>query len=184
MGVDGEVKARAVFLDRDGVLNAAVVRDGRPYSPPSAEALELLPGVRAALDELKRAGFVLLVVTNQPDVGRGKQTREAVEGIHARLRTELPVDAIYSCYHDDADQCACRKPAPGLLLEGAREWGVDVGASFMVGDRWRDIEAGQNAGCKTVWIDRGYAEKQPQGQDFRAESLREAVEWILERATV
>lgn len=181
MGVDGEVKARAVFLDRDGVLNAAVVRDGRPYPPPSAEQLELLPGVRAALEELKQAGFVLLVVTNQPDVGRGKQTREAVEGIHARLRAELPVDAIYSCYHDDADHCACRKPAPGLLLDGAREWDVDVGASFMVGDRWRDIEAGAAAGCRTVFVDHRYRERQPQAFDVAVSSLAEAAAWILGR---
>jgi D-glycero-D-manno-heptose 1,7-bisphosphate phosphatase len=173
------VSGRAVFLDRDGVLNAAVVRDGRPYPPASASDLEILPGVRDALDELRRAGFVLLVATNQPDVGRGTQTREAVEAIHARLRAELPVDAIYCCYHDDADRCSCRKPAPGLLLDGARDWDVDVATSFMVGDRWRDIEAGAAAGCRTVFVDHHYRERQPQAFDIKVSSLAEAATWIL-----
>ena len=183
MGVDREVSARAVFLDRDGVLNAAVVRDGRPYPPQRVDELVILPGVRAALDELRRAGFVLLVVTNQPDVARGAQTREVVEAIHARLRAELPLDAIYCCYHDDADACACRKPAPGLLLDGARAFGVDLAASFMVGDRWRDIEAGAAAGCRTVFVDHQYRERQPRAFDARVASLSEASAWILEGAT-
>jgi D-glycero-D-manno-heptose 1,7-bisphosphate phosphatase len=183
VGIDGEVSARAVFLDRDGVLNAAVVRDGRPYPPARACELEILPGVPAALGDLKRGGFVLLVVTNQPDVARGTQTREAIDAIHARLRAALPLDAIYCCDHDDGDRCACRKPAPGLLLEGARDWSVDLTASFMVGDRWRDIEAGAAAGCRTVFIDYQYRERQPQAFDRRVTSLAEAAAWILAGAT-
>jgi len=183
VGIDGEVSARAVFLDRDGVLNAAIVRDGRPYPPARACELEILPGVPGALDELKRDGFVLLVVTNQPDVARGVQTREAVEAIHARLREELPVDAIYCCDHDDGDRCVCRKPAPGLLLAGARDWDVDLAASFMVGDRWRDIEAGTAAGCRTIFVDYQYRERQPQAFDRRVTSLAEAAAWILAGAT-
>ena len=183
MGVDREVSRRAVFLDRDGVLNASVVRDGRPYPPARVEEVEILPGVRDALDQLKRAGFVLLVVTNQPDVARGTQTREAIEAIHDRLRAELPVDAIYGCYHDDTEACACRKPAPGMLLDGARDWEIALPASFMVGDRWRDIEAGVAAGCRTIFIDYEYRERQPRAFDAKVTSLAEAAAWILGEIT-
>ena len=174
------MSGRAVFLDRDGVLNASVVRAGKPYPPASAAELEILPGVPAALERLEAAGFRLLVVTNQPDVGRGTQTRAEVDAIHARMRAELPaLDAIYSCFHDDKDHCACRKPLPGMLLDAAREWDVDLRASYMVGDRWRDTDAGAAAGCKTVFIDRKYDERQPQAVDATVTSLADAAAWIL-----
>ena len=118
-------------------------------------------------------------MTNQPDVARGAQTREAVDAIHAKLRAELPVDAVYCCFHDDADHCACRKPAPGLLLDAARDLDIDARASFMVGDRWRDTAAGVAAGCRTVFINHHYAEKQPQAFDAERSSLAEAAAWIL-----
>ena len=169
----------AVFLDRDGVLNAAVVRAGRPYPPASVDAVEILPGVANALAELRRAGFALVVVTNQPDVARGNQTRAGIDAIHAHLQAVLPLDAIYGCFHDDADHCACRKPAPGLLLDAARDLGLDLARSYMVGDRWRDTEAGAAAGCRTVFIDYGYAERQPQAFDAKVSSLAEAAAWIL-----
>jgi D-glycero-D-manno-heptose 1,7-bisphosphate phosphatase len=169
----------AVFLDRDGVINAAVVRAGKPYPPARVEDVEILPGVEAALGELRRAGYVLVVVTNQPDVARGAQRRETVDAIHARLRAALPLDAVYCCFHDDADACACRKPAPGLVLDAARDLALDLAASFLVGDRWRDIEAGAAAGCRTVFIDRGYAERQPRGFHAARASLPDAAAWIL-----
>jgi D-glycero-D-manno-heptose 1,7-bisphosphate phosphatase len=175
------VNRSAVFLDRDGVINVAAVRDGRPYPPTSVAELTILPGVSAALTELKRAGYALVVVTNQPDVARGAQTRAAIDAIHARLRIELPVDALYCCFHDDADDCACRKPRPGSLLVAARELSLDLGASFMVGDRWRDIEAGRRAGCAAIFIDRGYHERRPDDPDAVVGSLPEAVDWILNR---
>jgi D-glycero-D-manno-heptose 1,7-bisphosphate phosphatase len=174
------VTARAVFLDRDGVINAAVVRDGKPYPPARAEDVEILPGVAGALADLSRAGYVLVVVTNQPDVARGTQTRAAVDAIHARLQAELPIDAIRACLHVDEDRCACRKPAPGLLLDAARELDLDLGASVMVGDRWRDIEAGRAAGCRTVFLNYHYAERQPTGFDVELSSLAEASAWILD----
>jgi len=136
---------RAVFLDRDGVINASVVRGGKPYPPDRVEEVEVLPGVGDALVALRRAGYLLVVVTNQPDVARGTQTREAVDAIHAKLQGELALDAVYACLHDDADACHCRKPKAGLLLDAAKDLGIDVTASFMVGDRWRDIEAGITA---------------------------------------
>lgn len=170
----------AVFLDRDGVINRAVVRDGKPFPPSSLEELELQPGVASSLLDLKAHGFVLFVITNQPDVARGTQTRGAVEAIHKALASSLPIDGIFVCYHDDADRCTCRKPRPGLLLEAQREHNIDLSRSFMVGDRWRDIDAGHSAGCRTVLIDYGYQEKTPaQPPDATVRSLREAADWII-----
>jgi len=177
MGID-PVTTRAVFLDRDGVINRAVVRDGKPYPPASIVSLEVLTGVSEALNKLREAGFRLIVVTNQPDVARGAQTREAVEAMHARLASELPLDEIVTCYHD-GDGCDCRKPKPGALIEAARRHGVDLRRSFMVGDRWRDIEAGQRAGCQCLFVDRGYAEPQPAGAFVRVTSMADAADWIL-----
>jgi len=183
VGVDGgdAVKNKAVFLDRDGVLNQAVVRNGTPYPPANAAELVLAPDAKAALQELKEQGFLLLVVTNQPDVAKGITTRAAVEEINRKLASELPVDEVFVCYHHDSDHCDCRKPKPGMLLEGARKHDVDLAESFMVGDRWRDVEAGQNAGCRTVFIDGGYEERQPaRPADTRVHSLKAAADWILE----
>jgi D-glycero-D-manno-heptose 1,7-bisphosphate phosphatase len=166
----------AVFLDRDGVLIRAIVRDGKPYPPATAEDVELLPGVGDALARLSAAGFALVVVTNQPDVARGRASRQTVEEIHARLLSSLPLDEIRVCYHDDDDLCRCRKPQPGLLLDPPR---YDVKASVMIGDRWRDVEAGRRAGCRaTILVDYGYDEPAVR-PDCRVTSLTEAVDWIL-----
>ena len=169
----------AVFLDRDGVLNESTIRDGRPYPPDTLDEFRLLPGVVDACATLHRAGLVLVVVTNQPDVARGTQDASVVEAMHARLRALLPIDAILVCPHDDADACNCRKPKPGLLVEGATTFDVDLARSVMVGDRWRDIEAGVAAGCRTVFIDRGYAERRPETPDLTVGNLADAVPWIL-----
>jgi D-sedoheptulose 7-phosphate isomerase len=177
--VGGQLRP-AVFLDRDGVLNRAAVRDGKPLPPPGIEEFELLPDVASSLLDLKAHGFALFVITNQPDVARGTQTRAAVERIHQMLSSSLPIDDIFVCYHDDADQCACRKPLPGLLFEAQRKHNVDLSRSFFVGDRWRDIDAGHAAGCKTVLIDYGYRERKPaQPPEATVRSLREAADWIL-----
>jgi D-glycero-D-manno-heptose 1,7-bisphosphate phosphatase len=173
------MKRRAVFLDRDGVLNRAVVRAGRPYPPASVAEVEILPGVVEALGGLKEAGFVLIVVSNQPDVARGTTPRVTVEAINAHLADRLPIDRFIMCYHDSSDGCDCRKPSPGMLFAGAREFDVDLSSSYMVGDRWRDVEAGITAGCKTIFIDYGYDEKHPQSFDFRVSSMREAAITIL-----
>lgn len=168
----------AVYLDRDGVINRAIVREGKPYAPASLAELEILPGVPEALIALKEAGYWLLVVTNQPDVARGAAPRAVVDSMHDWLKSKLPLDAVLTCFHD-GDQCDCRKPKPGLLLGAAREFCIDLSGSFMVGDRWRDIEAGKIAGCQTVFIDYGYDEKRPESYDFRVGSLREATQMIL-----
>ena len=150
------MRRSAVFLDRDGVINRILLRNGVPCPPTSARDLRILPGVADALIALKARGYSLVVVTNQPDVARGSATRQSVESIHDRISRELSVDAILTCFHDDGDDCDCRKPRPGLLLRAARELDLDVASSFMVGDRWRDIEAGTRAGCRTFYIDGGY----------------------------
>jgi D-glycero-D-manno-heptose 1,7-bisphosphate phosphatase len=174
-------KKKAVFLDRDGVLNATVVRDGKPYPPASAEAMEILPGVREATDRLHAAGFALVVVTNQPDVARGTQSAAEVEAIHAKLRAALPaLDAVYSCMHDDSDHCGCRKPKPGMIVTAATDLGISLTESFMVGDRWRDIDAGLAAGCRTIFIDRDYRERKPETA-IHVGGLPEAAAWILEQ---
>ncbi len=167
---------RAVFLDRDGVLNRAVVRNGKPYPPASVDELEILAGVPQALDRLRAAGYHLAVVTNQPDIARGVTTAEAVEAIHAHMRRTLRLDDIRVCPHDDRDGCDCRKPKPGLLL---RPPTVDMPASVMIGDRWRDIEAGQAAGCGvTILVDAGYDEQASREPTVRVASLAEAADWL------
>jgi len=171
---------RAVFLDRDGVLIRAVIRDGKPYSPASVAELELVPNAAEALQRLKQEGFLLLVVTNQPDVARGIQQASVIEEMHGILKQRLPLDDILACYHDDSDGCDCRKPEPGLLLRAAAKHGVTLSASYMVGDRWRDIDAGAAAGARTVWIDHQYAERGPLSPPTaRVSSVAEAAEWIL-----
>jgi D-glycero-D-manno-heptose 1,7-bisphosphate phosphatase len=168
---------RAVFLDRDGVLNATV-GDGS-QSPRSVADFHLLPDAPAACARLREAGFRLVVVTNQPEITRGLLDPEALEGMHDRLRAGLDVDEVRVCTHDDADDCACRKPRPGLVLDAARDLGIDLGASFVVGDRWRDVEAGRMAGCTTILLDRDWSEAERSRPDHRVESLDEALEIIL-----
>lgn len=173
---------RAVFLDRDGVLSRALVRDGKPYPPAAPSEVEILPGTVAALADLKKLGFLLVVVTNQPDVGRGTQKPEIVDAIHDRLKEALPLDDVFVCYHTDGDGCDCRKPLPGLIHRAAEKHGIDVAASYLIGDRWRDIEAGERAGCKTVLIDYDYRERAPSaGPAVRVTSLRAAADWIGEQ---
>jgi D-glycero-D-manno-heptose 1,7-bisphosphate phosphatase len=169
----------AVFLDRDGVLNRAIVRDGKPYPPASLAELEVLPGVPQALARLRDAGLPALVVTNQPDVATGKTTQAIVDQIHDRLREMLPLDAIYACTCVEGPGCDCYKPRPGLLIRAAAEWGVDCRRSFMIGDRWRDVGAGRAAGCRTIFIDYNYAERRPDSPDFVAQDLGQAVDIVL-----
>jgi D-glycero-D-manno-heptose 1,7-bisphosphate phosphatase len=174
---------RAVFLDRDGVLNRAVVRNGCPYPPATPESLEVLPGVAEALRRLRDAGFLLIVATNQPDVARGTQRREVVEAMNSKLSAVMPIDEFRVCY-EDGDDCPRRKPNPGLLLEAAEAHQIDLPASFMVGDRWRDVEAGRRAGCRTVFIDLGYAERRPEPPaDCTTADLPAAVDWILSQTS-
>lgn len=172
-----------MFLDRDGVLNLPVIRDGLPYPPAQVAELHLAPGAPEACARLRQAGLMLVVVTNQPDVARGLVTMSEIDVLNAALLDRISIDAVLVCPHDDADGCQCRKPAPGLLLTASARWQLDLGRSVMVGDRWRDVEAGQRAGCRTVHIDWGYAERAPEGQDLTVRTLAEAVPWIIAQTT-
>jgi len=175
---------RAVFLDRDGVINRALERDSKPYPPRSLDEFEILPEVPAACAKLKAAGFLLVVATNQPDVGRGTLKKELVEKIHAHLIKQPPIDRVEVCFHpgQGKSDCDCRKPKPGMLLHAARELGIDLAQSWMVGDRWRDVDCGRAAGCRTIFIDRGYAEELRQKPDFFAGNLVEAADIILRQS--
>jgi D-glycero-D-manno-heptose 1,7-bisphosphate phosphatase len=170
---------RAVFLDRDGVVNRAVLRQGKPYPPATISDLRLLPGVREACNRLREAKFALILITNQPDIARGLVSAGQVSEMNQRLKSFLRLDAVGVCPHDDSARCSCRKPQPGLLLEAARVWNIDLESSFIVGDRWRDIEAGHRAGCRAIFVDYGYAEQRPDGPFVGVRSLREASQYIL-----
>jgi len=170
----------AVFLDRDGVINRALEHECRPYPPTSLAEFEILPEVPAACARLKAAGFVLVVATNQPDVGRGTLRQDVVEEIHAHLLAQLPIERVEVCYHPgQGSECDCRKPKPGMLLAAAKKLNLDLARSWMVGDRWRDVDCGHAAGCRTIFIDYGYAEELKQKPDFIARHLGEAADIIL-----
>jgi D-glycero-D-manno-heptose 1,7-bisphosphate phosphatase len=168
----------AVFLDRDGVLNEVDVVDGTPHPPAGVEGLRLLPGVVEACRRLRDMGYVLVVVTNQPDIARGKQTREVVDRMHEVLRGHLPLDEIVVCAHDDADDCPCRKPRPGMILDAAARLDLDLAASVCVGDRWRDVESAKRAGVTAIFVDRGYGERRPTNADTVVASLPDAIGFI------
>jgi D-glycero-D-manno-heptose 1,7-bisphosphate phosphatase len=181
MGIHEVKLCRAVFLDRDGVINRALERDSKPFAPRNLAEFEILPEVLAACARLKAAGFLLVVATNQPDVGRGTLKQEVVEEIHKEMCRRLPIDRVEVCYHPGQGQsdCDCRKPKPGMLLRAARELGIDLAQSWMVGDRWRDVDCGHTADCRTVFIDRGYAEESKQKPDFSTGNLAAAADIIL-----
>jgi len=171
---------RAVFLDRDGVLVVPEFRDGRSYAPRTLQAYGFYPEAKGALEALKAAGYLLIVVSNQPDVGAGLISREIMRAMTNRLFHELPVDAVKICFHTRADECGCRKPLPGMLFAAANEYGIDLAASYMIGDRSSDVAAGRAAGCKTVFIDLGYtAEEKPDRADHVVGSVAQAADCIL-----
>ena len=172
---------RAIFLDRDGVINRSIVREGLPFPPMSMADFEILPGVPEACAKLKAAGFLLVVATNQPDVGRGIVPRELVEAMNAQMQKVITLDRIEICFHPGrgASDCDCRKPKPGMLLNAARALGIDLAQSWMVGDRWRDVDCGHAAGCRTIFIEGNYVEKLKQKPDFSARNLDGAADIIL-----
>jgi len=168
----------AVFLDRDGTLNASLMRDGRPHPPASLAEMVILPGVAEAIRDFRGAGYLTIVVTNQPDIARGTQSRDVVDGINLHMKALLGFDDVRVCPHTDTDNCACRKPKPGLLIDAARDWHIDLSRSFMIGDRWRDVEAGRAAGCRTFLIDADYDERRAEA-DWNVASVAEACALIL-----
>ena len=173
------MQKKAVFLDRDGVINKPVIRDNKPYTPENISEFEFTDGIREVLKELKKIGFLLFVVTNQADVSRGKRTKENVEEISAFILKELPLERIYCCFHDNNDNCNCRKPKIGMLLAASKEFDVDLTKSYVVGDRWSDIEAGRKAGCKTIFVDYKYEEELKSKPDFIINRVSEILSCIV-----
>lgn len=186
MGGPASTGRAAVFLDRDGTINENEIRDGRSYAPTRLEDFRWLPGAPEAIARFKEAGFLVIVVTNQPDLTTGKTSREVIEAMNGRLRDELGVDDIIVCPHTDDARCDCRKPKPGMLLAAAEKWGIDLSRSIMVGDRWRDVEAGKAAGCTaTVFIDYGFEGEPPaEGADLTVEALVEAVAFAIAQTRI
>ena len=169
----------AVFLDRDGVLSRAIVVNGKSYAPRKPSEFKLLPGAKESVAKLKQAGFIVIVVTNQPDIGNGLIDQSFVEMMHKKLSKKTNITKVYVCPHKQQENCFCRKPNPGMLLEAAFEYGIDLGKSFMVGDRASDIEAGVKAGCSSIFLNRHYSAPLPQKQICTVSSLPKAVDYIL-----
>lgn len=166
-----------VFLDRDGVINRVIMRNGWPCSPRTIQEFEWEDGIKEAMEMLKDHGLILIVVTNQPDIARRKMSMETLDAMTDRVYSEIPVDAVWICPHDDGDRCDCRKPKPGMLLDAAKRWHIDCGRSFMIGDGWKDMGAGQAAGCMNILLDLPYNQGVP--CDYRLPDLKQAVDFIL-----
>jgi D-glycero-D-manno-heptose 1,7-bisphosphate phosphatase len=167
---------RAVFLDRDGVVNKVILKEGKPCSPRTIKELVLNDGIAYFLTQSRKAGFLNIVFTNQPDIARGLMDSKNLQVMHDFLRKNLAIDDIYLCPHDDADNCLCRKPKPGMLIEAAQKWDIDLDGSFIIGDQWKDAQAGKSAGCTTILLDFPYNKKVE--CDFRLTNLRSALEFI------
>jgi D-glycero-D-manno-heptose 1,7-bisphosphate phosphatase len=170
---------KAVILDRDGVINAVTLVGGVPQPPRGLRDLQVLPGVPNAIKRLRNAGFLVFCLTNQPEISRGTVKEEDVAQISDYLTSDLGILEVFVCHHDDKDGCHCRKPKPGGINYFVEKYSLDQSQCFMVGDRWRDIDAGINAGCRTIFIENSYAEKKPSNQDFSVKSLDEGVKIIL-----
>jgi D-glycero-D-manno-heptose 1,7-bisphosphate phosphatase len=170
---------RAAFLDRDGVINESLMKNGIPSSPSSIIELRIISGVEEAIRNLKQHGYIPVVITNQPDVSRGNLSRDSLDEIHSFLAKKLGIDHFFICPHDDMDNCECRKPKPGMIQDAASKLKIDLAKSFLVGDRWKDIQAGHLAGVKTYFIDYFYPESRPKYPHTRVLSLFEAVELEL-----
>jgi D-glycero-D-manno-heptose 1,7-bisphosphate phosphatase len=169
---------RAVFLDRDGVVNKAIVINGMPFSPKSKQEVEIIKDVKECIIGLEKLGFQIVVVTNQPDIARQEISINQVNDIHDLIKKFTGISNFFTCPHDDSDNCECRKPKSGLLLQAAKLLKIDLGRSYMIGDRWKDIEAGQNAGCTCFFINRNYSEKPPKHPFIEVKSLSEATSII------
>ena len=163
----------AIFLDRDGVVNYTIIREKKPYAPICINELKIIPEIKRVIDFFKQRQFKVFVITNQPDVARGKVTMGEVEKINASILSQLSIDEIFTCYHDNEDQCECRKPRPGAFMTLSKKYNIDLTKSIMVGDRAKDIEAAKNANCPSVFIDYGYNEPKPIDQKYTIDSVEE-----------
>jgi D-glycero-D-manno-heptose 1,7-bisphosphate phosphatase len=168
---------RAVFLDRDGVINSVIFRDGKPASPRLLSEFHFERGIERPLQRLKIAGLRLFVITNQPDIARGLMDSQVLDCMNQVLMDRLSVEAIEVCPHDDRDDCRCRKPKPGMLLTIANRAGIDLAESFVVGDSWRDVQAARAAGCAGIILERSY--NCDDDADYRVVTLSDAAQLIL-----
>tara|TARA_B100001250_G_C19474946_1_gene646163 strand:+ start:174 stop:692 length:519 start_codon:yes stop_codon:yes gene_type:complete len=169
---------KAIFLDRDGVLNNVNINNGKPFSPSSFKDFKLLPNVKSTIKKFKLLNYLCIVITNQPDISRGKISKNEVIKMNNFLKKQIEIDDLFVCYHDDDDKCECRKPKPGLLFFAKKKWGIDFEKSYLIGDREKDIFAGNLAGCKTIFIDNDYGEKKPSSQNFTITSLEQSLKII------
>jgi len=172
---------KAVFCDRDGVINQVILKDGKPFSPKTVKELVLNAGIADFLAETRKQGYLNIVFTNQPDIARGCMDSKNLQAMHDFLLKNLAIDDIYLCPHDDADNCLCRKPKPGMLIEAARKWEIDLNSSFVIGDQWKDVQAGKNAGCITILLDFPYNKNAE--CDYRSADLRSAFVFITHSKT-
>lgn len=170
---------KAIFFDRDGVINRSIIKNNKPYPPKNLEELELIDGIHLLMWRLKQKGFLIFVITNQPDVSRGTQTKSMVEALNTNIKKELPINEIFTCYHDDKDNCECRKPKPGFVLQAKDKYDIDLKQSFVIGDRWKDIQAGKSAGCLTIFVDYGYDEELKCKPDYKVKNIKEIEGVIL-----
>ena len=169
----------AVFLDRDGVVNAVKLKNRKPYPPSNLDELIVLDGVRESVEKFELNGLTVVVVTNQPDITNGHTTFKIVKEIHQRIAQLTGLRYFYVCHHNSEAQCLCRKPKPGLLTNAASDLKLDLKNSFMVGDRWSDITAGQSVGCKNFFVNNAYLEPKPTLPFIEVESLMQASDYIL-----
>tara|TARA_Y100001958_G_C21166143_1_gene498948 strand:+ start:758 stop:1297 length:540 start_codon:yes stop_codon:yes gene_type:complete len=171
-------KNKAFFFDRDGILNKSIIKNQKPYSPRFPYELKLNRKFLPFIKELKKKKFIIIVVTNQPDIKRGKLTRHSLKIINSIIKKYFLVDEIYVCTHDKIDNCNCRKPKPGMFKKAMKKWNIDLKKSFLVGDRNKDIEAGNSAGCTTIFIDYNYNEVKPKNYDYKFTSISKMIKII------
>jgi len=169
---------KAVFLDRDGVINEVLVKNDRAYSPRRFEEFKFIENVYELIRKIKEAGFLSIVVTNQPDIARGKMEISELERMNKAVRDKLPIDDNLVCMHDDIDNCSCRKPKPGMIFKAAKKYEIEIETSFLIGDGWRDMMAASNAGCKGILLKASYNT----GVDCfkRVENLKTAIDTIVD----
>jgi D-glycero-D-manno-heptose 1,7-bisphosphate phosphatase len=171
MGI--KMKNKCVFWDRDGVINYPVIINNVSHPPDCVEHLRLVFGIRQLMDKICKMGFLNIVFTNQPDWKRKLQTKEDIEKINNAIIEYLPLDDLFTCFHDNYDNCECRKPKPGMLLEAQKKYSIDFSHSWVVGDMPTDIEAGKAVGCKTILVDNGFKFSKPCSPDYIVKSIEE-----------
>jgi D-glycero-D-manno-heptose 1,7-bisphosphate phosphatase len=171
------VTHRAIFLDRDGVLVRAAPREDYAHGPLTLEEFSLMPDVVEPVERMRRGGFLTVLATNQPGVARRLVSWETLNEMHRILRSSIPLDYIEICPHQDADQCACRKPKPGMLLDSAGRLGIDLPHSYFIGDTGRDVGAALAAGVTPILIDWPY--NRDLRVQHRVKDLAEAADLIV-----